>query len=136
MEFLLEPPRHFLIRSGGDLRKTPRVSLARGLDLEDHARVFLGGDEHVHVLHQRFLDGLGLVGRPQLAAVVEVVAYRNSGLARRFQGLQRDAGSGLAQGWRDAAGVEPLYAREDALPVDLAGLDGADGGMRAVVEDG
>ena len=52
-----------------------------------------------------------------------------------WQASRVDGGGGIAEGGGDAGPVEPFCAREDLVPIDVAGLDARDGGMGAVVGD-
>ena len=70
----------------------------------------------------------------RLRAVVQVVGNDDAVLAGFLDGFDDQERGGVAEGGEDAAGVQPARAEfaEDVVPVEIAGLELAGGGMAAV----
>ena len=72
---------------------------------------------------------------PELGAVVEVEGDDGAGGFGGLHALDDDFGGGRRERGEDAAAVEPAHAAgEDALPVEVAGLELGAGFVAAVVE--
>src|SRR5438874_2840162 len=120
-----------MLRAGGDFRP---------LEAETLLQVLFVADEHIDVFNDAAQDLVRAccpaLRLPQLLAVVEVERGDDAGLARGLHGLDDKLGSSGGERREDAAGVKPAHALgENALPIEVAGLELRGGLVAAVVED-
>ena len=108
-------------------------------DAEHGGEIFFVAEQHVDLADQlavHFLRlGFAADGLPERVAVVQVVGDGRAVAAGGVHGFRGDFGGGGGERGEDAAGVEPARAvlgAEDRFPVEIAGLDLADGGVAAV----
>ena len=79
--------------------------------------------------------GLAADGFPERVAEVQVVGDGRAVFARGVHGFHGNFGGGCGECGEDSAGMEPARAvagAEDRLPIEIAGLDLADGSVAAV----
>ena len=97
--------------------------------------VFFVADAYINVLHEGAHDALCLLGRPEFLAIVEVAADGCSGFLCRDACLPEAQSRAVAQGWCDAAPVEPVGTTENLVEVEVIGRRLADAAVCPVVDD-
>jgi hypothetical protein len=129
--------KHVFISGDGELGEV--VTDAGDGDAEHGGKIFFIAEEQVDFADQFAIDflGLGLAtdGFPEGVAEVEVVGDGRAVLAGGVHGFNGDLGGGGGERGEDAAGMEELRSvlgAEDRLPIEVAGLDLADGGVAAI----
>ena len=97
--------------------------------------VLLIGDNEVDTSHQRAHYLLRLRFRPELPAKVQIDRHARPGLLCRLYRFTSAFGGLLAERRGDASDVKPRGVLKDVLPVDGIGLELANRGARAIIND-